>query len=242
MPQREPMVALRSVEKTYRQGDQLVRAVAGVTLDVSKEEFVSIMGPSGSGKSTLLHLIGGLDVPDSGEIIVNGRRLAALTDDELTIFRRRAIGIVFQFFHLMPTLTAAENVALPLMLDGLSRRDIKLRAERSLERVGLSPRAHHKPDQLSGGEKQRVAIARALVIEPVVLLADEPTGALDSGTGGEILELIGELRTRFGLTILLVTHDGRAAAHGDRIVTLRDGKVVGDDPQDDKARDGAARG
>jgi putative ABC transport system ATP-binding protein len=232
MPEREPIVALRSVEKTYRQGDQHVRAVAGVTLEVGKEEFLSIMGPSGSGKSTLLHLIGGLDVPDSGEILVNGRRFAALTDDELTLFRRRAIGIVFQFFHLMPTLTAAENVALPLMLDGLSRRDIKLRAERSLGRVGLSPRAHHRPDQLSGGEKQRVAIARALVIEPVVLLADEPTGALDSGTGDEILKLIGELRAHLGLTILLVTHDGRAAAHGDRIVTLKDGKVIGDDRQD----------
>ena len=242
MLEREPIVTLRDVEKTYRQGDQLVRAVAGVTLDVGKNEFISIMGPSGSGKSTLLHLIGGLDVPDSGEIIVNGRRLAALTDDELTLFRRRSIGIVFQFFHLMPTLTAAENVALPLMLDGLRRRDIKLRAERSLERVGLSERANHKPDQLSGGEKQRVAIARALVIEPVVLLADEPTGALDSSTGDEVLKLIGELRARFGLTILLVTHDGRAAAHGDRIVTLIDGRVVRDEPQDHKARAGAAHG
>jgi len=242
MPERELIVTLRSVEKSYRQGDQLLRAVAGVTFDVSKGEFVSIMGPSGSGKSTLLHLIGGLDIPDSGEILVNGRRLAALTDDELTLFRRRAIGVVFQFFHLMPTLTAAENVALPLMLDGLGRRDIKVRAERSLDRVGLSERTNHKPDQLSGGEKQRVAIARALVIEPVVLLADEPTGALDSGTGDEVLDLIGELRVRFGLTILLVTHDGRAAAHGDRILTLRDGRVVGDDPQDGKAQGGAVHG
>ena len=220
------MIHLENVAKAYRQGTSPVHALAGVSIEVSKGEFLSLMGPSGSGKSTMLHLIGGLDVPDSGSIRVGGQELSRLSDDELTIFRRRHIGLVFQFFNLLPTLTAEENVALPLLLDGKSMREVRPRVEAMLERVGLEGRRSHMPDALSGGEMQRVAIARALVIEPMILLADEPTGNLDSKTGEDVLQLIRETAERTAQTVVMVTHDARAAAYGDRIVTMRDGRIV----------------
>ena len=220
------MIRLENVAKAYRQGASPVHALAGVSIEVSKGEFLSLMGPSGSGKSTMLHLIGGLDVPDSGSIRVGGQELSRLSDDELTIFRRRHLGFVFQFFNLLPTLTAEENVALPLLLDGKSMREVRPRVEAMLERVGLEGRRSHMPDALSGGEMQRVAIARALVIEPMILLADEPTGNLDSKTGEDVLQLIRETAERTAQTVVMVTHDARAAAYGDRIVTMRDGRIV----------------
>jgi len=222
------MIHLANVAKAYRQGTSAVHALGGVSLEVPKGQFLALMGPSGSGKSTLLHLIGGLDAPDSGSIGVGGQELSRLSDDELTVFRRRHIGFVFQFFNLLPTLTAEENVALPLLLDGKSMREVRPRVDTVLERVGLEGRRSHKPDALSGGEMQRVAIARALVVEPMILLADEPTGNLDSKTGEDILQLIRETAERAAQTVVMVTHDPRAAAYGDRIVTMCDGRITDD--------------
>jgi len=222
------MIRLDNVTKTYRQGRTPVPALAGISLDVAEGQFLSVMGASGSGKSTMLHLIGGLDVPDSGSISVGGQELSRMSDDDLTIFRRRKIGFVFQFFNLLPTLTAEENVALPLLLDGKSMRDARPKVEGLLDRVGLGARRTHKPDELSGGEMQRVAIARALVIDPVLVLADEPTGNLDSKTGEEILDLVKQAANDARQTVVMVTHDARAAAYGDRLITLKDGKVVSD--------------
>ena len=220
------MVVVRDLQKVFRQGDSEVRALAGVSLDVAAGEFLSIMGPSGSGKSTLLHLIGGLDQASAGEIRIDGRVLSRMTDDEITVFRRRKIGIVFQFFNLLPAHSAEENVALPLLLDHRRPRDVRPRVEAALAQVGLLHRRRHRPDELSGGEMQRVAIARALVIDPAVILADEPTGNLDTRTGEEILGLLREANQARRATILLVTHEARAAACGSRIVTLKDGVVV----------------
>jgi len=222
------MIRLVEVVKTYRQGRTPVPALAGVSLEVPDGEFLSIMGASGSGKSTMLHLIGGLDVPDSGSISVGGQELSRMSDDELTIFRRRKIGFIFQFFNLLPTLSAEENVALPLLLDGKPMREVRPRVESLLERVGLGHRKRHKPDELSGGEMQRVAIARALVIDPILLLADEPTGNLDSKTGEEILQLLKETAEQTDRTVVMVTHEARAAAYGERIITLKDGRIVSD--------------
>ena len=222
------MLAVRDATKSYRQGDAEVKALAGVTLDVAAGEFVAIVGPSGSGKSTLLHLMGGLDAPTSGDILIDGASIARMSDDEVTIFRRRAIGFVFQFFNLLPTLSAEENVALPLLLDGKRPRDVRDRVASALEAVGLTHRRTHRPDALSGGEMQRAAIARALVIEPKLILADEPTGNLDSATGDQILELIHQANRDRGATVVMVTHDAKAAARGTRVVTMRDGVVVGD--------------
>ena len=222
------MIRLQDVVKTYRQGEAQVHALAGLSIEVPKGQFLSIMGPSGSGKSTMLQLVGGLDLADSGTIEVDGQALASLSDDELTLYRRRRVGFVFQFFNLLPTLSAEENVALPLLLDGKSMREVRPRVERLLARVGLAERRTHRPDALSGGEMQRVAVARALVVEPVLLLADEPTGNLDSKTGEEILHLIRETAEEYRQTVVMVTHDARAAAYGDRIVTLKDGRIVSD--------------
>ncbi len=222
------MIRLQDVVKTYRQGEAHVHALAGLSIEVPKGQFLTIMGPSGSGKSTMLQLVGGLDVADSGTIEVDGQALASLSDDELTLYRRRRVGFVFQFFNLLPTLSAEENVALPLLLDGKSMRDVRPRVEQLLARVGLAERRTHRPDALSGGEMQRVAVARALVVEPVLLLADEPTGNLDSKTGEEILHLIRETAEEYRQTVVMVTHDARAAAYGDRIVTLKDGRIVSD--------------
>ena len=220
------MISVRDVHKVFRQGEAEVRALAGVSLDIAAGEFVSIMGPSGSGKSTLLHLMGGLDLPTAGEIVIDGTPISRMSDDEITIFRRRKIGFVFQFFNLLPTYSAEENVALPLLLDRRRSRDVRDRVGAALDLVGLGHRRRHRPDELSGGEMQRVAIARALVIDPVLILADEPTGNLDTRTGEQILGLIRDANRARGSTVVLVTHEARAAGYATRIVTLKDGTVV----------------
>ncbi len=222
------MIALEGVEKRFRQGEADVTALGGVTLDIATGQFVAIVGASGSGKSTLLHLMGGLDQPTAGEIRIDGTAISRMSDDEITIFRRRKIGFVFQFFNLLPTLSAEENVALPLLLDGRSSREVAPKVTAVLEQVGLAHRRRHRPDELSGGEMQRVAIARALVIDPVLVLADEPTGNLDSRTGEQILALIQDANRSRGATVVMVTHDTKAAAYGNRLVTMRDGGVVDD--------------
>ncbi len=219
------MMELREVTKHYQQGQRKVEALRGVSLRIEAGEFVSIMGPSGSGKSTLMHLLGALDSPTSGEVLFQGRPLHALPDRELSLLRRTRIGFVFQFFNLIPTLTAAENVALPLLLAGQRRGRALKPAHAGLERVGLADRADHFPDEMSGGEMQRVAIARALVIDPEAVLCDEPTGNLDSTTSAEILRLLRGLPEPGKRSVVMVTHDAQAAAYGDRIVHIRDGKV-----------------
>jgi putative ABC transport system ATP-binding protein len=222
------MIRLVDIAKVYRQGKSEITALAGVTLDIQKGDFVVVMGPSGSGKSTLLHLIGGLDRPSRGEILVEGRIISQVPDDEVTLFRRTQIGFVFQFFNLQPTLTARENVMLPLILDGRSGVDGDQRAETLLERVGLAARGNHLPEELSGGEIQRLAVARALVFDPPILLADEPTGNLDSKTGEAILQLIRDVNRERGCTVVMVTHNLQAAAYGGRVIHLRDGRIEED--------------
>jgi putative ABC transport system ATP-binding protein len=214
------------VSKQYRMGKIKVDALAGVDFSVEEGEFIAVMGPSGSGKSTLLHLLGGLDQPTDGEVALAGRVLSDLSDNQVTITRRRKVGFVFQFFNLIPTLSAEENIALPLLIDGRRPREYRERVDRLLELVGLTERRHHKPDQLSGGEQQRVAIARALVTEPAIVLADEPTGNLDSRSGDDILKLLRQLCDELGQTIVTVTHDPRAASYADRIVFLKDGRII----------------
>jgi putative ABC transport system ATP-binding protein len=222
------MIKLTGVTKQF-EGKRRVTALADVTLSIGRGELVSIVGPSGSGKSTLLNLIGGLDRPTAGEIAIDGRQLSGLSDDELTLVRRETLGFIFQFFNLLPSLSCLENVALPLHLRGWPRRKAVDRARELLALVQLGSRLDHTPDELSGGERQRTAIARALSIYPPILLADEPTGNLDTQTGAEILRLIQDLHTRLGATILIVTHDPVVAASCPRTVTIRDGRVVGDE-------------
>jgi putative ABC transport system ATP-binding protein len=221
------MIELRGVTRNYRHGTKDIQALRNVTLSIPTGEFLSVMGPSGSGKSTLLNLIGGLDQPSSGEIFIDRRPLHNITDDELTLIRRRHVGFIFQFFNLLPILTAAENVGLPLLLEGIPFKKIKPKAETLLQKVGLRERTEHRPEQLSGGEMQRVAIARALIADPSVLLADEPTGNLDSHTSEDILQLLAGLH-REGQTIIMVTHDIKAASHGTRVITLKDGSIAED--------------
>jgi putative ABC transport system ATP-binding protein len=221
------MIALNGVSKHYN-GKRQVVALDSIDLHIARGEMVSIVGPSGSGKSTLLNLIGGLDRPTSGEICIDGRAVAALSDDDLTRLRRDKIGFIFQFFNLLPSLTCVENVALPLHLKGLPRRETKKRARDLLDMVQLSARADHLPDELSGGERQRVAIARALAFSPPILLADEPTGNLDTHTGAEILNLVRDLHRRLNSTVLIVTHDAAVAESCARTVTLRDAQIAGD--------------
>ncbi len=221
------MIEVMKASKTYHQGTREVRALRNVSLSIGKGEFLSIMGPSGSGKSTLLNLIGGLDQPTGGEIFIDGKPLHGIPDDELTLIRRRRIGFVFQFFNLLPILTAVENVSLPLLLEGIPLPKIRQKAVQLLEQVGLGERAEHRPEQLSGGEMQRVAIARALITDPAVLLADEPTGNLDSHTSEEIFTLLAALNEK-GQTIVMVTHDPKAAAYGTRVVTMKDGALLED--------------
>lgn len=221
------MILLKNVTRTYTHGTREIRALRAVSLRISAGEFLSVMGPSGSGKSTLLNLIGGLDQPTSGEIFIDDRPLHGISDDELTLIRRRRVGFIFQFFNLLPVLTAAENVALPLLLEGLAFSAVRPKAEALLAKVGLAERVEHRPEQLSGGEMQRVAIARALVASPAVLLADEPTGNLDSRTSQEIFGLLKGLHDE-GQTIIMVTHDQKAASYGTRVITLQDGCVAAD--------------
>jgi len=216
-------LALEGVSKRFRRGQEDVVALAGVDLRLEPGEFLALVGPSGSGKSTLLHVAGGLDTPDAGRVLIDGTDLATLSTAARARLRRRHLGFVFQFFHLIPTLTVAENVALPLLLDG--RRDGRTRALDVLERVGVGHRAAHLPGELSGGEMQRTAIARALVARPALVLADEPTGNLDSATGAAILDLLAEQVADTGASLLMVTHDMGAAMRADRVATLRDGKL-----------------
>ena len=222
------MIQLSGVSKRF-DGKKQVTALEDVTLCIDRGEMVSIVGPSGSGKSTLLNLIGGLDRPSAGEIDIDGRRLGGLSDDERTLVRRDKIGFIFQFFNLLPSLSALENVSLPLHLRGWSRRKSRQRARELLGLVQLDARIDHLPDELSGGERQRVAIARALANDPPILLADEPTGNLDTHTGAGILALLHDLHLRLGTTILLVTHDPTVARACSRTITLTDGRVVGDE-------------
>jgi len=216
----------RQLTKLYRMGEVAVTALAGVDFAVERGEFVAIMGPSGSGKSTLLHLLGGLDTPTSGDVFLAGQPLSKLGDDEITRLRRHKVGFIFQFYNLLPTLTTSENVALPLLIDGKSMGTYRQRIDELLRLVNLSDRADHRPDQLSGGQQQRVAIARAFVNDPEIVLADEPTGNLDSHSGGAILELLRTTRREMEATIVMVTHDPRAASYADRIVFLQDGRIV----------------
>ena len=221
------MISLSGVTKLYN-GKRQVAALEAIDLHIARGEMVSIVGPSGSGKSTLLNLIGGLDRPTSGEIRLDGQSVAGLSDDSLTRLRRDKIGFIFQFFNLLPSLSSVENVALPLHLKGLGRQEIDRRARQLLELVQLGNRLDHLPDELSGGERQRVAIARALAFSPPILLADEPTGNLDTHTGAEILALIRDLHQRLGATVLIVTHDAGVAQSCARTVTLRDARMAGD--------------
>ncbi|MBI1914171.1 MAG: ABC transporter ATP-binding protein [Planctomycetes bacterium] len=221
-----PAVEVCGLTKVFDSGEARVEALRGVDLSVRRGEFVSVMGPSGSGKSTLLHLVGGLDLPTEGTVRVEGTDLAMLKDDALTLLRRRRIGFVFQAFNLIDVLTAEENVALPLLIDGVAEAEAHRRAAEGLEQVGIGHRRGHWPGKLSGGEQQRVAIARALVTGPLLLLADEPTGNLDSATGDQVLALLRRLADEQRQTILMVTHDARQAARADRLVRLRDGRVV----------------
>jgi putative ABC transport system ATP-binding protein len=219
------MMELVEVTKIYQQGRRCVQAVRGVSLRVEAGEFVAIMGPSGSGKSTLMHLLGALDTPTTGRALFQGQDLQSLSDRDRSRLRRTRIGFVFQFFNLLPTLTAAENVALPLLLGGRSRRLAIREAAASLDRVGLCERAEHFPEEMSGGEMQRVAIARALVGEPEAVLCDEPTGNLDSANSREILALLRQLPEQGKRAVVMVTHDPQAAAYGDRLVRIRDGRA-----------------
>jgi putative ABC transport system ATP-binding protein len=221
------MMELVDVTKIYTQGTRTVQAVRGVSLRVEAGEFVSIMGPSGSGKSTLMHLLGALDTPTTGNALFDGRDLQAMSDRERSLLRRSRVGFIFQSFNLLTTLTAAENVALPLLLAGVGRGPARARALGSLEVVGLADRADHFPEEMSGGEMQRVAIARALVNRPKILLADEPTGNLDSATGEAILTLLRELQSHLGMTIVMVTHERPLAeAFADRLAIMGDGKLL----------------
>ena len=222
--------------KVYGEGTNRVRALREVSLEFPNGEFAAIMGPSGSGKSTLLHILGALDKPTSGRVVVGGTELSGLSDRKLTLLRRERMGFVFQFFNLIPTLTAEENVLLPVLIAGKRPGGYADRLDELIELVGLADRRTHRPDELSGGEQQRVAIARALIKRPDIVLADEPTGNLDSRTGSEVLGLLQESADRFEQTILMVTHDPRAAATADRAVFLSDGRVVDEtrDPNQDE--------
>ena len=219
-------VKTEGLAKVYGEGSTAVRALKDISLEFPNGEFAAIMGPSGSGKSTLLHILGALDRPSSGEVIVGGVELSALSDRQLTLLRRGRMGFVFQFFNLIPTLSAEENVLLPALISGEKPAKYADRLDELLDLVGLSGRREHRPDELSGGEQQRVAIARALVRNPDIILADEPTGNLDSKTGTGVLELMRESAARYEQTIIMVTHDPRAAASADRVVFLGDGQVV----------------
>jgi putative ABC transport system ATP-binding protein len=223
-----PAIEIRGLSKVFGSGETAVRALDGVDLEIARGDMVAIMGPSGSGKSTLLHMLGALETPTSGTIALAGRRFDGLDDRELTLMRREGIGFVFQFFNLLPALTAEENVLLPALIAGRRDEAIRSRAVELLDRVGLAPRAEHLPSELSGGEQQRVSIARALLMEPELVLADEPTGNLDSRSEAQILELLAELNSTEGHTIVMVTHDPSAAAIASRVVFLRDGRLAGE--------------
>jgi putative ABC transport system ATP-binding protein len=223
------VIALRDLTRHFQVGDQVVRALQEATLDIPDGDYVAIMGPSGSGKSTLLHLLGCLDRPTSGSYLLDGREVGALPERDLAQVRGHRIGFVFQFFHLVPRLSAAGNVELPMILAGTPPRERRDRVARALAAVGLTDRADHRPDQLSGGQRQRVAIARATVMSPSILLADEPTGNLDRSAGREIIELLEHMNAA-GLTLIVVTHDPEIGGRARRVIRLVDGRVVHDGP------------
>ena len=229
---REPVIRIEHLSKTYTRGGQPIPVLMDINLEVERAEFVSLMGPSGSGKSTLLNLIAGIDHPTSGRILINGVDIATLGEGQLADWRAANVGFIFQFYNLMPVLTAYENVELPLLLTNLSRKERKAHVEACLAMVRLSDRMDHYPNELSGGQQQRVAIARALVTDPTLIVADEPTGDLDRATGEEVLKLMDELHRDLGKTIVMVTHDPKAAARASRMIHLEKGVLV-DDPGSD---------
>jgi putative ABC transport system ATP-binding protein len=220
-------IALSDVRKIYKMGDTQVAALAGVSLKIRTGEFTAIMGPSGSGKSTLMNILGCLDRPTNGSYVLDGQEVAGLTDDELAVIRNKKIGFIFQSFNLLPRITAMENVALPLIYAGVGKNERNIRAEKALVSVGLGERMHHLPNELSGGQRQRVAIARALVNEPTIMMADEPTGALDTKSGNEVMEIFQNLNSS-GRTIILVTHEPEIAEYAHRVIHVRDGLIVRD--------------
>ena len=220
------IVKTEQLTRVYGTGATAVTALNRLNVDIQPGEFVAVMGPSGCGKSTLLHLVGGLDKPSSGRVMLNGQDISRFNDDQMTQLRRRHIGFIFQFFNLIPVLEAVENAALPLILDGAKEGEARQKAETWLKRMGLGDRLAHRPDQLSGGEQQRVVIARALVAEPMLILADEPTGNLDSRSADEIAVLLRQISEEWQRTVLMVTHDPRIAAHANRIIFLKDGTMV----------------
>ncbi len=223
----DAVLQIENLTKTYRLGNEVVHALRGVSLQVAAGQLVAIMGASGSGKSTLLHLAGGLDLPDRGRVIVEGQDLTRLSDRQRTLFRRRRMGIIFQAYNLLPTLSARENVSVPLLVDGVSHAQIDSRVDEMLRLVHLEGRANHRPQAMSGGEQQRVAIARALLNDPALVLADEPTGNLDSIAAIEIWQLLARLAHELGKTVLMVTHEPAAASYADQTFVLKDGLVVG---------------
>ncbi len=220
------MIKLENITKTYHMGEETIHALSGIDLTITEGEFIAMVGPSGSGKSTLLHIIGGLDSPTSGKVTINGQDLSQASDKELSRYRNQSVGFVFQTFNLHPTYNALENVALPLIFSKMPQPQRLELAREALETVGLAERASHHPNQLSGGERQRVSIARALVVQPKLILADEPTGNLDSKTGDRIIELLSRLNKEKGLTLLLVTHDLDVASSAPRTLFLHDGAIT----------------
>lgn len=221
------ILEVKDLTKKYGVGDGEVVAVNQISFSVEKGEFVAITGASGSGKSTLMNMIGGIDTPTSGEVLIDGKCISGMSEDELAIFRRRNLGMIYQFYNLIPTLTAEENIVLPWRLDGRKRNDEKIKEILSV--LGLSERAEHLPGQMSGGQQQRVSIGRALINDPAFILADEPTGNLDSKTSGEIIDILKYTNERFGQTILLITHDEKIALSADRIITIGDGRIIRDE-------------
>ena len=220
------LLRAENLTKIYGKGEAAVTALDHANLSVETGEFVAVMGPSGCGKSTLLYLLGGLDRPSSGDVYIDGQAISSLSDDAMTVIRRRQIGFVFQFYNLIPVLTTVENAALPISLDGASQTAAKARAAEWLQKVGLGSRLNSRPDQLSGGQQQRVAVARALVAEPKIILADEPTGNLDTRASDDIASLLRQVANEWGRSVVMVTHDARIAAYADRIIFLKDGCII----------------
>ncbi len=223
----DSMIRLQGIERVFQVGDQAVHTLAGVDLDIQRGEHISIMGPSGSGKSTLLNMLGLLDQPSAGHYLLNGQDVTALDDTQQARTRRETIGFVFQFFHLIPRMTARENIELPLMLSGMALAERRARVQTILESVGLGDRADHRPDQLSGGQRQRVAIARATIMQPEVLLTDEPTGNLDQASGRDIIQVLENLNQQ-GMTLIMVTHDPDLGARAQRSIQMVDGRIISD--------------
>lgn len=225
---KETVIQVENLVKAYQLGKVLIPALRGISFDVAKGEFLVVMGPSGSGKTTLLNLLGAIDKPGSGRIFIDGKDITTLGEGELTKLRRHKIGFIFQFYNLIPSLTAIENVELPMLTAGVSRKDASKRAFQLLETVGLAERVGHLPDELSGGEQQRVAIARALANKPSVILADEPTGDLDTKTGMEVVQILHDTSKKENATVIVVTHDPMISEKADRILSMRDGQIIGE--------------